>query len=130
MDISNCVDLCFKKLRSNQNLRHTCNWFCNFHFAFKEFRFCWPWSMFFLTQGLAFNDWGNPWFLLQFLMSCTMGFVLNYSIVLCTHYNSALTTNIVGVLKVIIARKLCSTIFANWLICVSFKSWVFRRKQY
>lgn len=53
-----------------------------------------------ILQGLAYKDWGNPWFLLQFLMSCTMGFVLNYSIVLCTHCNSALTTNIVGVLKV------------------------------
>nr|XP_022313739.1 UDP-sugar transporter UST74c-like [Crassostrea virginica] len=52
-----------------------------------------------IEKGLAYKDWGNPWFLLQFLMSCTMGFVLNYSIVLCTHCNSALTTNIVGVLK-------------------------------
>ncbi|XP_048758606.2 UDP-N-acetylglucosamine/UDP-glucose/GDP-mannose transporter-like isoform X2 [Ostrea edulis] len=52
-----------------------------------------------IAKGLAYESWGNPWFLLQFLMSCTLGFVLNYSIVLCTHHNSALTTNIVGVLK-------------------------------
>ncbi|XP_062611593.1 UDP-sugar transporter UST74c-like [Saccostrea cucullata] len=52
-----------------------------------------------IEKGLAFKDWGNPWFLLQFLLSCTLGFILNYAIVLCTHHNSALTTNIVGVLK-------------------------------
>jgi len=51
-------------------------------------------------QAMEFEDWGNPMFLFQYSLSCLLGFVLNYSIVVCTHYNSALTTTIVGVLKV------------------------------
>ncbi|KAL8596953.1 hypothetical protein ACOMHN_027899 [Nucella lapillus] len=53
-----------------------------------------------LDKAVAFEQWGDAVFVLAFLSSSAMGFLLNYSIILCTAYNSALTTTIVGVLKV------------------------------
>ncbi|CAG0886828.1 unnamed protein product [Darwinula stevensoni] len=48
---------------------------------------------------VAYESWNNPMFLMGFIGACVMGFVLQYSIVLCTHYNSALTTSVIGSLK-------------------------------
>lgn len=52
-----------------------------------------------LEDAINYPYWTNPMFLLQFICSCIMGFVLMYSNLLCTQYNSALTTSIIGCLK-------------------------------
>ncbi|KAJ8413994.1 hypothetical protein AAFF_G00065920 [Aldrovandia affinis] len=52
-----------------------------------------------LHKVIAFEHWVKSTFIFYFLFSCVMGFVLMYSIILCSHYNSALTTTVVGAIK-------------------------------
>lgn len=68
-----------------------------------------------LSKLLAHPAWQDSNFVLLFVFSACMGSVLNYSIFLCTTYNSALTTAVIGCLKNVLTTYAGMVFFSGYV---------------
>lgn len=71
-----------------------------------------------LQLAYSYSNWRDVYFLVYFILSCIMGFVLTFSVILCTHHNSALTTTIIGCLKNVCVTYLGMIIGGDYIFSI------------
>jgi len=68
-----------------------------------------------LDMIAAYPGWTDSSFVAMFFIGAFLGSVLNYSIFLCTQYNSALTTAVIGCLKNVATSYLGMVLFPDFV---------------
>jgi len=105
-----------KKLDSKELGKYGLMFYNNLFMFAPALMVCWATGD--MQVAIDFSDWASFWFLISFFSSCFMGFVLSYSVLLCTFYNSALTTTIIGCLKNISVTYLGMIIGGDYVFSV------------